>query len=79
MSRVCKVVPRCSLSAQDDIAVDTTISDCHDSRAKWYCMHKAKNAMETLVPKLPKPDNLSVIRDARSYLEAGVNGACSIL
>lgn len=64
MGRVRKIVPRCSLSAQDDIAVDTTISDRHNSRAKWYCMHKAKNAMETLVPKLPEPDYLSVIGNA---------------
>lgn len=64
MGGVCKIVSGCSLSAQDDIAVDTTISDRHNSRAKWYCMHKAKNAMESGDQKLPEPDNFSVVRNA---------------
>jgi hypothetical protein len=64
VGRVGKIVPRRSLSAQDDIAVDTTISDCHISRAKRYSMHKAKNAMETLIPTLPKPDYFPVVWDA---------------
>jgi hypothetical protein len=44
-------MPRRSLSAQDDIAVYTSISNCHDSRAKGYSIYKAKNAMETLLPE----------------------------
>ena len=75
MSRVGKVVPRRSLATKDDVAIYAAVSYCHNSRAKVYCMHKAKNAMERA---LSQPDDFPVVRDARPYLEARVDGTCRI-
>lgn len=72
-------MPRCPFSAQNDVTVDTTIPDCHDSRANGYSMHKAKNAMETIcLSRLSEPDYFSIVWNTGPYLEAGIDGTGGI-
>jgi len=41
-------MPRSTLSAQHNIAMNTPVSNGHDSDCRWYRMDKAKNAMEIM-------------------------------